>query len=89
MNYNRKEIDNNGNIRYYLNDKLHRIDGPAVEYTNGDKVWWINGQLHRIDGPAVEWADGRKYWYINGAEHTEKEFNEYINNLKIPKYFEL
>ena len=27
--------------------KYHRIDGPAVEYTNGDKKWYINGKLHR------------------------------------------
>ena len=41
-NYNRKEVDNNGNIIYYLNDKLHRTDGPAVEYANGEKLWFIN-----------------------------------------------
>ena len=29
--------------RWYLNGKLHRTDGPAVERANGDKVWWMNG----------------------------------------------
>jgi len=28
-----------------LNGLLHREDGPACEYANGDKSWWINGQL--------------------------------------------
>jgi len=38
------------------NGKLHREDGPAVEYTDGSRLWYINGQLHRIDGPAIEWV---------------------------------
>lgn len=27
-----------------LDGKLHREDGPAVEYANGDQCWYINGQ---------------------------------------------
>ena len=69
MNYNRKEIDNDGTVRYYLNGELHRIDGPAIEWANGDKYWYINGQHHRLDGPAIEWADGSKTWWINGKRH--------------------
>ena len=88
-NYNRKEIDNDGNIRYYLNDKYHRIDGPAIEWADGDKEWYINGQCHRIDGPAIEFANGDKYWYINGVEHTEKEFNRIINPPNCPEYMKL
>ena len=57
--------------RYYVDDKLHRVDGPAAEYTNGSKGWWINGQLHRQDGPAIENADGSKSWFINGYLHRE------------------
>ena len=33
--------------------KLHRTDGPAVEYDNGIKLLYINGKLHRLDGPAI------------------------------------
>ena len=29
---------------WYLNDKLHREDGPAVEYTSGDKFWYFQGK---------------------------------------------
>ena len=36
----------NGTKKWYLNNKLHREDGPAVEYTNGDKVWYLNGKLY-------------------------------------------
>jgi len=29
--------------KWYLNKKLHREDGPAVEHTNGNKEWYLNG----------------------------------------------
>ena len=54
---------------------LHREDGPAIEYADGDKEWWINGKLHREDGPAIEDADGYKAWWINGKQLTEEEFD--------------
>ncbi len=33
-----------GDKSWYLNDKLHREDGPAVEFANGDKYWYLNGK---------------------------------------------
>ena len=69
------KVDANGNKYWYLNDKLHREDGPSIEWTNGHKEWWINGQLHREDGPAIEYVDGDKSWYLNGDSLTEQEFN--------------
>ena len=57
---------------YNLQGKLHRIDGPAVEYADGDKAWYLNGQLHREDGPATEGNnEGNRYkqWWINGHLH--------------------
>ena len=67
------EIDNKGTKHWYLNDKLHREDGPAIEGANGTKCWCINGKLHREDGPAIECADGDKSWYINGQCVTEQD----------------
>ena len=61
---------------YNLDDELHRENGPAVEWTNGDKEWYLNGKLHREDGPAVEEANGDKEWWLNGKELTEQEFKE-------------
>ena len=29
---------------WFQNDKLHRNDGPAVEYASGSKEWYINGK---------------------------------------------
>ena len=27
-----------------MKGKLHREDGPAIEYDDGDKEWWLNGK---------------------------------------------
>jgi len=61
--------------KLWLNSKgeYHRTDGPACEYTNGDKSWYQNGKLHRLDGPAVEWYSRTEYW-IEGQKLTEQEF---------------
>ena len=37
----------NGDTFWNLNGKLHRKNGPAVEYADGDKFWYRNGELHR------------------------------------------
>ena len=38
------ETNADGNKYWFLNGKLHRVDGPAVEYVNGTKVWWLNSK---------------------------------------------
>jgi hypothetical protein len=38
------KVDDYGNKLWHLNDKLHREDGPAVEYADGDKCWHLNGK---------------------------------------------
>lgn len=38
------EVDENGDKHWYLNDKYHRDDGPAVEYAKGSKYWYLNGE---------------------------------------------
>jgi hypothetical protein len=62
------EINEYGDKFYYLNDQLHREDGPAIEYINGFKKWCIHGQFHRTDGPAIITAESKK-WFINGLYH--------------------
>jgi len=64
-----------GTKKWYLNGKLHREDGPAVERADGTKVWYLNGERHREDGPAIEWSAGDKSWYLNGEKLTKEEFN--------------
>jgi len=57
--------------REYRNDRfqLHRLDGPAAEFVNGDKEWWKNGKRHRLDGPAIERSNGDKFWFQNHKLH--------------------
>ena len=65
-------VNEYGTKYWYLNDKLHREDGPAVEFASGAKCWYINGKLlteaefnarikqSSCDGRVVE-IDGKKY----------------------------
>lgn len=43
----RKEFDDR--VEYRLDGKLHRLDGPAVEFADGDKYWYIDGQSYDQD----------------------------------------
>ena len=70
-----------GDKLWYVNGKLHREDGPAIEYASGSKQWYINGKLHREDGPAVEVIDGDKFWYLNGKRidcSTQEQFKRLL-----------
>jgi len=62
-------VSDNGTKHWYLNNKLHRVDGPAVEYADGSKHWYHDGKPHRVDGPAIEGADGSKIWYVDNKRH--------------------
>ena len=50
---------------------LHREDGPAIEYLNGDKAWYIKGKRHRENKPAIEFCNSYKSWWQNGKRHRE------------------
>ena len=77
------KVDDYGTKRWYLDDKLHCEDGPAVEYADGTKLWYLNSNLHREDGPAVELPSGSKYWYLNDKLHCEDgPAVEYTNGTK-------
>jgi hypothetical protein len=62
-----------GTCYWYLNDKLHREDGPAIERATGTREWILNGERHREDGPACEYANGTRRWYLNNVKYTEEE----------------
>ena len=67
------EVYSNGNTYWYAwsgeERKLHRLDGPAVEYADGRRAWYQNGRPHRTDGPVIEYPDGYRAWYQNGLLH--------------------
>jgi hypothetical protein len=58
---------------WYQQGKLHRIDGPAIEYTNGNVLFYYQGKLHRIGGP------------VNGIQGKDWAINDQVidNNTKI------
>lgn len=41
-------------VEYWRAGRLHRTDGPAVEFDDGGTEYWVNGKLHRDGGlPAI------------------------------------
>ena len=54
----------NGNKYWYLGDKRHREDGPAVEYFSGTKEWYLNNKqiteakFNKAMGPTKELSIG-------------------------------
>lgn len=53
------KVDSSGIQRWRTDEGyLHREDGPAIIYPNGDQVWFLNGVLDRPNGPAVVRTDG-------------------------------
>jgi hypothetical protein len=67
---------------------LHRLDGPAVVFTDGSEKWYKNGELHRDDGPAWSSPNGTKEWFKEGNRHRiggpalicPKEFSAWYEN---------
>lgn len=41
--------DEDGNKSHYKNNVLHRDDGPAVIYSDGDMEWCINGTEYTFE----------------------------------------
>jgi len=65
-----------GEKEWYLNDMLHRENGPAVvkQYEDGSIVtkWYLHGKQHRVDGPAVVQHFDKVFcqaWFFNGKLH--------------------
>jgi hypothetical protein len=40
----RVDVYKNGRREWYVNDKLSREDGPAIEGVNGEEYWYLNGE---------------------------------------------
>jgi len=60
-----------------MQDVLHREDGPAIEYVNGDRAYYQHNLLHRLDGPAFHHISGYGAWYYQGQRldcETQEEF---------------
>ena len=63
---------------YWFKGLRHRIDGPAIEYLDGDYEYWENGQRHNPQGPA-KCIDGRLEYWIDGRQYANEV--ECLNEL--------
>lgn len=78
---NGRFVDLNGDIRWYQNDKLHRLDGPAID-SPMQQEWYKEGELHRVDGPAYMVLDDEVYeWYIDGKRVTNPHEYQKLTNI--------
>jgi hypothetical protein len=82
---------NDGATYWHKNGKLHRDDGPAAEWPNGQKAWYREGLIHREDGPAIIMADGKEYWVLNDETTDETKVAAYrqarlLQDQMIAKY---
>jgi hypothetical protein len=81
-NVPRCEVDMVGDKRWFIEGhKLHREDGPAVEYTDGTKMWLIDDNFHREDGPAIDRATYPQWWYQGHRlenVHSQEEFERWL-----------
>lgn len=55
--------------RYFVNNNLHRVDGPAIVDKHLGNEYWQYGLRHRTDGPAVIHKNGRLEYWQNGQLH--------------------
>jgi hypothetical protein len=68
---------------------LHREDGPAVVWNNGDRDWIINGEYHREDGPAIECNNGDKWFFLNDVGYSEEQWRTEVAKIKLKLILEL
>lgn len=68
---------------WYYDGKLHRENGPAIEWNDGTQIWFNHGRKHRLDGPANISSITGIRWYIEGIEYTKQEFYKYLENKKL------
>ncbi len=60
----------------------HRLNGPAIIYSDGTKYWMKHGEYHRLDGPAIEYSNGEKEYYLKGRCYSEEIYWEKIKGYK-------
>jgi len=59
-------------------EKIHREDGPAIEFVDGGEIYMQKGKLHRTDGPAfihiTESGEIIHRYYLDGKEYSKGEW---------------
>lgn len=65
--------------RWYLNGKLHRENGPAVEGSNGEKYWYLDG----IELSEQRYVDEQKILSLHKENEEMKEFLRLLDSSGI------
>lgn len=62
-----------GDVLYFYENKLHRVNGPAFFRKHELYIWLQNGLIHRDgDEPAFETEDDSiTMWFKNGVKHRD------------------
>ena len=70
-----------GNKYWFYNKKLHRADGPAVEYLNGKREYWLDGKRYTEKYYNKIWNENREYfekkWNMSWYPIPDEEINGY------------
>lgn len=75
-----------GMKRWFLRDKLHREDGPAIIYPGGRKDYYFYGIHSRVDdGPVIENYNNEPGYHIWKVGNPPKsaDLNEYCEYYKL------
>lgn len=73
----------NGDIEWFQNGKWHRLDGPALEYTDGTKSYWIEGVKYSYE----DWK--RKLPMVMFMQDVNRVMSYYVKNFKKIKELDL
>jgi hypothetical protein len=60
---------------------FHRLDGPAIIYTDSGTEWWFNGHLHRTIGPTYIDSIRKQEWWINNTQYYDNKSYQDAANL--------
>ena len=65
--------------------QFHRLDGPAVVWSDGYKAWYINGKIHREDGPAIMYSNGEKSYWLNDKRYSQDAYKmiQFFNGVNV------
>ncbi len=72
-------VNKEGVKHYYLDGKLHRENGPAIEYPDNSPWWFINDEFRPEDEISLEQNTSSKFWYLNGQRIDPKKAIEDFN----------
>ena len=75
------QLNANGAKFWYVDDQLHRIAGPAAEYSDRYKAWYVGGQRLTEEQFNARYAKPVELT----LEDIASKFGVDVNNLKIVK----